>query len=70
MRRWVMKPDGDPTWSDIDWARAATLEARWKMAKVSEDERRILIPCAVWISKFPGMRLSSEIMERLELLSI
>ena len=68
LSRWIMKPDGDPTWSDADWGCAATLEIRWRMAGISEEERRKLIPCAVWLAKFPGLRLQQEIMDRLRAL--
>ncbi len=70
LSRWIMKPDGDPTWSDADWGRAATLESRWRMAGISEDERRKLIPCAVWLAKFPGLHLQQEIMDRLHALEV
>ena len=70
LSRWIMKPDGDPTWSDADWGRAATFETRWQMAGISEDERRKLIPCAVWLAKFPGLRLQQGIMDRLSALAI
>ena len=62
---WLVKPEGDLTWSDADWGRAATLEARWKMNGVSEQVRRQLIPCAVWMAKFPGMRFSDDIEKQL-----
>jgi hypothetical protein len=62
MSRWILKPEGDPTWSDADWGRAATLEARWARSGISEDTRQRLIPCAVWIAKFPGMRLHESVM--------
>lgn len=70
LSRWIMKPDGDLTWSEMDWGRAATLEAKWRMAGVSEEERRMLIPCAVWLAKFPGLRLQDTVMDRLRALSI
>jgi hypothetical protein len=66
MMRWVIKPEGDATWSDKDWGRAATLEARWKSAGMCEDNRRRLIPCAIWIAKFPGMRLDESVMSELD----
>ena len=50
-----VQPDGDATWSANDWARAATLEARWFSSGVSEEERRMLLPCAVLRAKFPGI---------------
>ena len=54
LTQYIVKPDGDPTWSPTDWARAATLEARWLSMGVAEDERRRYIPCAVLVAKFPG----------------
>lgn len=63
---WLVKPEGDLTWSEADWGRAATLEARWKMHGVSEHLRRQLIPCAVWMAKFPGLRFSEDIHKTLE----
>jgi hypothetical protein len=62
---WLVKPEGDPTWSEADWGRAATLEAKWKAQGVSEEERRKLIPCAIWSAKFPGLRFQSDVMMRL-----
>ena len=49
-----------------DYARMATLEARWKSSGVSATECESLIPGAVWISKFPGTKYSPDIMKRLE----
>lgn len=66
---WIVRPAGDPTWSAADWGRAATLEAKWKMAGVSESERRTLVPCAVWAAKFPGLLYDSSVMQRLDELS-
>ena len=63
---WLVKPEGDLTWSEADWGRAATLEARWKMHGVSEHTRRQLIQCAVWMAKFPGLRFSNDIHNKLE----
>jgi hypothetical protein len=67
---WLVKPDGDPTWSAADWGRAATLEARWKMMGVREDERRRLLPAAIWRAKFPGMIYSADVMCRLDELGV
>ena len=55
---WVVKPDGDATWTAEDWARAGTLEARFTQLGLCEEERRQLIPCAVWKAKFPGLAYS------------
>ena len=55
---WVIRPEGDPTWTEADWARAATLEARFTVRGICEEERRQLVPCAVWKSKFPGLTYS------------
>jgi hypothetical protein len=52
---WVVKPEGDTVWTTDDWARAATLEARFIQLGLCEEERRQLIPCAVWKAKFPGL---------------
>jgi hypothetical protein len=64
--RWMVRAEGDATWTETDVARAGTLEARWKMLGVSEEERRRLIPCAVWKARFPGLVYPDEIMKRLE----
>jgi hypothetical protein len=66
---WLIKPDGDFTWSDSDWARAKALEARWKMHGINEATRRQLIPCAIWSSKFPGLVFHDDIQKQLEELS-
>jgi len=68
MSRWIVKPDGDVTWSEDDWGTANTLEARWKALGLSEDERRRLLPCAIWMKKFPGVVYSDDIMKRLGVL--
>lgn len=68
--RWFVRVEGDTTWTDDDNARAGTLEARWKMHGISEDERRRLIPCAVWKQRFPGLVYPDEIMKRLEELEV
>jgi hypothetical protein len=65
MERWLVRPTGDPTWSPVDWARAATLEARWIAAGVPEADRRRLLPCAIWAAKHPGTRYAPYIEERL-----
>ena len=66
---WFVKPENDPCWSLADWGRAATIEAKWTSIGVSEDERRRLVPCYVWMKKFPGTRFSEDIMVRLQTLS-
>jgi hypothetical protein len=67
---YFLKPAGDATWSEDDWATAATLEARWIAQNVSEEERRRYIPCAVLVNKFPGMLYPEAIMIRLNQLSV
>jgi hypothetical protein len=68
--RWIIKAEGDMTWTEADSARAGTLEARWKMLGVSEEERQRLIPCAVWMRRYPGLVYPDEIMKRLEELAV
>jgi len=69
LRPWFIQPDGDATWTEIDWARAATLEARWVALGVAEEERRKLLPCAIWLKKFPGLRFEDPIMTRIDALA-
>jgi len=52
----------DPMWLPADYGRAVTLEARWSAMGVSAEERARLLPCAVWLAKFPGTLYSDEIM--------
>ena len=66
LMRWLVKAEGDITWTETDMARAGTLEARWKMRGVSEEERRRLIPCAIWISRFPGLVYPEDVTKRLK----
>ncbi len=61
MMPWVVRPEGDATWTEMDWARAATLEARFTIIGLCEEERKQLIPCAVWKAKFPGLSYSPQI---------
>jgi hypothetical protein len=63
---WCVKPDGDMTWNRGDWGRAQTLEIRFHRLGVKEEERRVLIPAAVWRTKYPGMRFADDIMKRLD----
>jgi len=70
LTQYLVRPDGDETWSNEDWGRAMTLEARWTMLGVSEDERRRYIPCAVLVAKFPGILFPNNIMTRLKELSV
>lgn len=63
---WIVKPDADPSWNKEDWSRANTLEAKWIHRGLSEKERILFIPCAVWKKKFPGMQFRKDIMERLQ----
>jgi hypothetical protein len=66
---WILKPDGDPSWTEDDWGRAATLEIRWTHMGVSELDRRILLPCAVWKAKFPGLQYSALVESKLRALA-
>lgn len=70
LTQYLVRPDGDETWSADDWGRAMALEARWTTLGVSEEERRRYIPCAVLLAKFPGIVYSDNIMKRLDELSI
>ena len=63
---WCVKPDGDMTWNTADWGRAQSLEIRFHRLGVNEEERRMLIPSAVWRAKYPGIRLAHDIMKRLD----
>lgn len=65
---WFIRPDPDDTWNDEDWSRANALEARWLAKGLTEEERRLLLPCAVWSKKFPGIMFQDYIMERLRFL--
>lgn len=67
---WIVRPDEDPLWSPAEWGTAATLEAKWNAKGVSEEERRRLIPCAVWLSKHPGLKYSEQVMKRLRDLGV
>jgi hypothetical protein len=66
MTRYILRPTDDPLWSEKDYARAATLEARWAACGIAETDRQRLIPCAVWSAKFPGTLYDSETMKELE----
>ena len=66
LMHYVLKPHGEPTWSASDYGRAATLEARWQSCGVVEDERRRLLPCAVWRAKWPGTSFPDKLMARLK----
>ena len=70
MEPWILKPEGDATWSATDWAKAATLEIRWISMGVSEKERKELIPCAIWKSKFPGLQYAPLIESKLRALAV
>jgi hypothetical protein len=65
---WIVKPPADPSWSPADWARAATLEARFAGLGVREEERRRLVPCAVLKARWPETRFVAAIEDRLEAL--
>jgi hypothetical protein len=66
LQHWTLKPDGDSTWTSADWGRAVTLEGRFSAVGVSEEERRKLIPCAVYLHKFPGTVYDVATMKRLQ----
>ena len=55
----------DPIWTSGDYGRAVTLDVRWSAMGVSAEERGRLLPCAVWLAKFPGTLYSDGIMARL-----
>lgn len=55
---WILRPDGDATWTADDWERARTLEARFIHLGLTEAERAKFIPCAVWKAKLPGLQYS------------
>ena len=62
---WLIKPDNEDLWNDEDWGRAKTYEARLLSQGINESERSKLIPCIVWMKKFPGIQFRSDIMEKL-----
>jgi hypothetical protein len=62
---WVLRPDDDPTWSAVDWGRAAAIEARFASLGVSEAERRRLVPCAVLKAKWSELVFSTAVEKRL-----
>lgn len=66
MMPWVLKPDIDPIWNKHDIARAGTLEIKWNLAGVKEDERRRLLPCEIWRTKFPGLTFNDTVIKRLD----
>lgn len=70
MEPWILKPEGDPVWSEADWAKAATLEIRWLSLGVSEKDRKELLPCAIWKGKFPGLQYSPLIESKLRALCL
>lgn len=63
---WCVKPDGDITWNKEDWGRAQSLEIRFHRLGVSESERRMLIPAAVWRAKHPGTKFNATVTTRLD----
>jgi hypothetical protein len=65
LSKWIVKPEKDGLWSEVDNARAALLEARWKARGVREDERKTLIPCAIMKARWPDTRFSAAIETRL-----
>ena len=66
LSRRILFPEGEACWNAEDWARAATLEARWKAHGVSEAERERLLPCAILHTKWPGTHYSEEVESRLK----
>ncbi len=70
LTRYIVKPPADPTWSAEEYGRAATLEARWKSLGVCEEERKRLIPCAVWRAKYPATQYPPAVMSRLAELAV
>ena len=67
---WILRPLADPSWSSADWARAATLEARFAALGVREEERRRLVPCAVLKARWPETRFATAIEDRLTALRV
>lgn len=67
---WIVKPVGDPSWSAADWARAATLDARFAAAGLKEAERRQLVPCAIFKAKFPETTYAELVEKRLNTLKV
>jgi hypothetical protein len=59
---YICRPEGDVSWTPIDYARAETLEARYASLNISEAERKKYIQCAIMIRKFPGIVYPEEIM--------
>ncbi len=64
----IVKLDLDPIWNSQDIERANILEARWISKGVCEEERRQLLPCAIWKAKFPGIIYTDAIESRLVVL--
>jgi hypothetical protein len=60
---YIHRPDGDKSWTPIDYARAETLEARYASQKVTEADRKKYIQCAIMLHKFPGIVYPAEIMD-------
>lgn len=65
LHSWIVKPVGDPSWTAADWGRAATLDARYAAAGVKEEERRRLVPCAIFKAKFPETTYAELVEKRL-----
>lgn len=63
MAPYIHRPEGDVSWTSVDYARAETLEARYATQNVPEAERKKYIQCAIMLQKFPGIVYSAEIME-------
>lgn len=60
-------PSTDPTWTAADHARRATIAARWKsQQRLSEDEQKRLLDCAVWKRKLPGLTYTPAIESQLQ----
>jgi len=70
MSPYINRPDGDISWTDIDYERAMTWEARLSSLGVEETERKNLVLCAVMIRKFPGISYPEEILAKLRSYSV
>jgi len=56
----------DPNYTLADKERANTYDVRFHSLGVKEAERLLLVECAVWLEKAPGLLYGDEIMKRLE----
>lgn len=69
MTPYIHRPVGDISWTDEDYARAQTWEAKLSVKGVEVEERKQLVYCAVMIRKLPGIQYPSNIMDRLRMFS-